>query len=98
MVGLTWNDCVADMTVRYADEEVARRVCNSIRTDYSGQEESELASILPVVEAKENVSANPGGGTTGGGNTDGGTSTGGGGTGRSGWDSDGIEIIVPPAP
>ncbi len=93
MVGLTWNDCVADMTVRYGDEEVARRVCNSIRTDYSDQPESELASILPAVEAKENVSANPGGSTPGGGSTGGG----GGGTQTSpGWGE--IEIVVPPAP
>ncbi len=102
MVDYTWDECIADMTFRYADEDAANRVCNSIRTDYGDREEVELETILPEVETKENVTADQGGGTSGGsgqtstgsgGNSGGGT---GGNNGGGGWGE--IQIEVPPAP
>ncbi len=111
MVDYSWDQCVADMKVRYGDEETARRVCGSIREDYSDRSESELEAVLPAVEAKENVSpaagggpagSNGGGATAGGGASGGGNNTGGGsggnagGNGGNGWGE--IEIQVPPSP
>lgn len=95
MVDYTWDECVADMTFRYADEDAANRVCNSIREDYSDSSQEDLATVLPTVEAKENVSAqqgsSSGGGTSGGtsGGNSGGTSGGSSGGGTNGSDDTG---------
>lgn len=105
MVGYTWEQCMADMTFRYADEDAAQRVCGSLRENYSDRESTELDSVLPAVETEQNVSPDQGGGTGGGGNgNNGGTggNDGTGGNGGTGGDSGGgwgeIEIQVPQAP
>lgn len=101
MAGYTWNQCIADMTIRYGSDEVARQVCDSVQNDYSGSPRSELTGALQVVESSLGVTpVNPSvpGGTAGGTTTGGTTTTGGssGSTGGNGWN--GIEIIVPPSP
>lgn len=96
MVDYSWDQCIDDMSSRYADEDAANRVCESIRAEYSDTEVTELDNILPAVEAKENVTPSQGGGAAGGtggtsggssGGTDGGTS--GGTSGGTGGDSGG---------
>lgn len=102
--GYTEGQCVAEMTTRYADPETAKRVCDSIRTEYgSSTQASQLATILPAVETQLGVTPLPGappvGGTTGGGTTGGGTTGGGttgdtsGGTPGGGW---GGQVITVP--
>lgn len=102
MVGYSWDSCMADMTFRYADEDTAQKVCDSIRAGYSDRESSELDSVLATVETQENVSPNQGGGSTGGGTGGNGGTGGTGGNGGTGGDSGNgwgeIEIQVPPAP
>ncbi|MFA6000958.1 MAG: hypothetical protein WC828_02470 [Thermoleophilia bacterium] len=105
MVDYSFDQCTSDMTKRYGDVEKAKQVCGQLQADYSSQPISQLATILPTVEKNVGATPLPGstipGSSTGGtgGQTGGGTSTNGGGT-TTGpiWPSDGIEIVVPPAP
>lgn len=103
MAGYTWDQCMADMVVRYGSEETAGEVCGTVQAQYGGSPGSELKTVLPVVESSLGVTpVNPAvpGGSTGTGGTQ--TGSTGGSTGGSGGSSDGgwggIEIIVPPAP
>jgi hypothetical protein len=95
MVDYTWDECMADMTFRYADEGAADKVCNSIREDYSDSSQADLATVLPTVEAKENVTAQQGGsngGDNGGsnnGDNNGGNNNGGNNSGNDNGDNNG---------
>jgi CRISPR/Cas system-associated endoribonuclease Cas2 len=33
-----WDECVADQTERYGDEETAKKVCGYIKSEYGGGE------------------------------------------------------------
>lgn len=100
MAGYTWDQCIAELSVRYGNGETARQVCDSMQNDFSTSSRSQLPRALQVTENGLGVKpVNPSvpGGTAGGTTTPGG-GTGGstGGTGSNGWS--GIEIVVPPAP
>jgi len=32
-----WDECIADQTERYGDEEIAKRICGSIKAQYGGE-------------------------------------------------------------
>lgn len=104
MTGYTWDQCMAEMSIRYGNEETARQVCDTVQNDFGTSPRSELPRALQVVENGLGVTpVNPsvpggtaGGTTTTGGSTGGTTGGGTGGTGSNGWS--GIEIVVPPAP
>ncbi|MBI5869895.1 MAG: hypothetical protein HZB44_02895 [Actinobacteria bacterium] len=104
MVDYTLSQCIADMTVRYGDAATAQRVCNGIQADYSTATISELPTVLPQVETEVSATPLPGSTIPGTGGSTGGTGNTGGNTGGntdnsgSGWDSGGIEIVVPPSP
>ena len=103
MVDYSWDQCTSDMTKRYGDVEKARQVCGQLQEEFGDQPVSQLVTVLPTVEKEVGATPLPGstipGNSSGTGGQTGGTSTNGGGTGTgSGWDSGGIEIIVPPAP
>jgi hypothetical protein len=98
------DQCTSDMTKRYGDVETARKVCEALQTDYSSSTRNELTTILPTVETNVGATPLPGSTIPGTDGQTGGTDNTGGGTGgntdggSSGWDGDGIEIVVPPAP
>ena len=110
MVDYQWDQCTAEMTQRYGDQETAKKVCSELQSSYPASQKSQLTTILPKVESTVGATPVPGatipgsgggnsGGTSGdgtGGGSPGGGSPGGGGD--SGWGSNGIEITVPPAP
>ena len=105
MVDYSWDQCTSDMTKRYGDVEKAKEVCGQLQADYSSQPMNQLATILPKVEQQVGATPLPGstipGSTTGGtgGQTGGGTGTPGGDIRPGGgWDSRGIERVVPAAP
>ena len=108
MVDYPMDQCTSEMTERYGNVEMATRVCTGLQTDYSNSQRSELATILPTVEAKVSATPLPGstipgtdgqtGGDTGNNSSNTGSDTGSNSNGGSNsWD-EGIEIIVPPSP
>ena len=108
MADYPMNQCVVDMTKRYGDEAIAQKVCSGLQTNYGSSPMSQLPTLLPPLETQVGATPLPGstipttpGGTTGGGsggNTGGDTGGNSGNSGSGGWDSGGIEIVVPAGP
>lgn len=101
MADYPMNQCVVDMTKRYGDEATAQKVCSGLQTNYGSSPMSQLATLLPPLETQVGATPQPGstipttpGGTTGGG-TGGNPGGNPGSSGSGGWDSGGIEIVVP---
>lgn len=104
MADYPMNQCVVDMTKRYGDEATAQKVCSGLQTNYGSSPMSQLATLLPPLETQVGATPQPGstipttpGGTTGGG-TGGNTGGNTGNSGSGGWDSGGMEIVVPGGP
>ncbi len=99
MADYPMDQCVVDMTKRYGDEATARKVCSGLQANYGSSPMSQLPTLLPPLEAQvgatplpgSTIPTTPGGTSNTGGNTGGNTESG-------GWDSGGIEIIVPGGP
>lgn len=104
MADYPMNQCVVDMTKRYGDEATAQKVCSGLQANYGSSPMSQLPTLLPPLETQVGATPLPGstipttpGGTTGGG-TGGNTGGNTGNSGSGGWDSGGMEIVVPGGP
>ena len=98
LVDYSSDQCTADMTARYGHTDTARQVCTTLQADYGSSHKSQLPTILPTVETRVDATPVPGskipGQDDGASTTTTNSTTGGG----SGWDSGGIEVVVPPSP